>query len=76
MVDKDSHSTDLRVSEEGHSIVLVAHYIFGFIWGQSYLGTLVTPEQKCLLEILFLLYNFHILASDFLFVTFVTKAAF
>ena len=29
MVDEDSHSTDLRVwGEEGHSTILLAHYIF------------------------------------------------
>ena len=29
MVDEDSHSTDLSVSgEEGHSTILLAHYIF------------------------------------------------
>ena len=30
MVDEDSHSTDLSVSEEGHSTILLAHYIFWF----------------------------------------------
>ena len=31
MVNDDSHSTDLRVSgEEGHSTILLAHYIFWF----------------------------------------------
>ena len=30
MVDKDSHSTDLSVlGEEGHSTILLAHYVFG-----------------------------------------------
>ena len=30
MVDEASHSTDLSVSDlEGHSIILLAHYIFG-----------------------------------------------
>ena len=32
MVDEDSHSTDLSVSasaEEGHSTIVLAHYIFG-----------------------------------------------
>ena len=45
MVDEDSHSTDLNVSGEGHSKILLAHYILGFNWGQSYLATLVTPEN-------------------------------
>ena len=38
---------------------------FGFNWGQSYLAALVTPQncKKCL-EILLLLYNLYILASD------------
>ena len=37
MVDEDSHSTDLSVSgEEDHSTILLAHYIFGFNWGQSF----------------------------------------
>ena len=31
MVDDDSHSTDLSVSgEEGHSTILLAHYVFWF----------------------------------------------
>ena len=30
MVDKGSHSTDLSVSEEGHSTILLARYIFWF----------------------------------------------
>ena len=30
MVDEDSHSTDLCISaEEGHSTIVLAHYIFG-----------------------------------------------
>ena len=30
MVDEDSHSTDLSISaEEGHSTIVLAHYIFG-----------------------------------------------
>ena len=30
MVDENSHSTDLSVSaEEGHSTIVLAHYIFG-----------------------------------------------
>ena len=34
MVDEDAHSIDLSVSgEEGHSTILLAHYIFGFNWG-------------------------------------------
>ena len=45
MVDEDSHSIDLSVSgEEGHSTILLAHYIFGFNWGSSFLATLVTPK--------------------------------
>ena len=37
MVYEDSHSIDLSVSgEEGHSTILLAHYIFGFNWGQSF----------------------------------------
>ena len=75
MVDEDSHSTDLSVSEEGHSTILLAHYIFWFQLRTQLFRNLVTPEQKCL-EILLLLYNLHILASDFLFVTFVTKSNF
>ena len=66
MVDEDSHSTDLSVSgEEGHSTTLLAHYIFGFDGGQSYLATLVTP-QNCtkMVRNLTLLYNLYILASD------------
>ena len=64
MVDEDSHSTDLSVSEEGHSTILLAHYIFWFQLRTQLFRNLVTPEQKCL-EILLLLYNLHILASDF-----------
>ena len=31
MVDEDSHSTDLSVlGEEGHSTILMAHYVFWF----------------------------------------------
>ena len=30
MVDEDSHSTDLNVSGEGHSKILLARYILGF----------------------------------------------
>ena len=39
--------------------------LFGFYLGQSYLATLVMPQNctKCL-EILSLLYKLHILASD------------
>ena len=68
MVDEDSHSTDLSVSgEEGHSTILLAHYIFcfklraKFFW-QHWLRRKIT--QKCL-EILLLLYNLNILASGF-----------
>ena len=61
MVDEDSHSTDLNVSgEEGHSTILLAHYLFLFNWGQSYLVMLVTPQNW---EMLLLLYYLHILAS-------------
>ena len=48
MVDEhESHSTDLSVSgEEGHSTILLAHYILWFYnWGQSCLATLVTPQN-------------------------------
>ena len=46
MVDVDSHSTDLSVSsEEGHSTILVVHYIFALNWGQNYVATLVTPQN-------------------------------
>ena len=32
MVDEDSHSTDMSVSgEEGHTTILLAHYIFWFL---------------------------------------------
>ena len=75
MVNEDSHSTDLSVSEGGHSTILLAHYIFWFQLRTQLFRNLVTPEQKCL-QILLLLYNLHILASDFLFVTFVTKSNF
>ena len=39
---------------------------FGFNWGQSYLVTLVTPQNctKMLRNLTYLLYNLHILASD------------
>ena len=44
MVDEDSHSIDLSVSgEEGHSTILLAHYIFGFR-GEGFLANLVTPK--------------------------------
>ena len=48
MVDEhQSHSTDLSVSgEEGHSTILLAHYILWFYnWGQSCLVTLVKPQN-------------------------------
>ena len=68
MMDEDSCSTDLSVSgEEGHSTILLAHYIFcfklraKFFW-QHWLRRKIT--QKCL-EILLLLYNLNILASGF-----------
>ena len=45
MADEDSQSIDLSVSgEEGHSKILLAHYIFGFNWAQSFLATLVRPK--------------------------------
>ena len=47
MVDEDSHSTDLSVSEEGHSTILLAHYIFWFQLRTQLFRNLVTPEQKC-----------------------------
>ena len=51
IVNEDSHSTDLSVAgEEGHSTILL-HWLITFF------------GQKCL-EILLLLYNLHILASD------------
>ena len=61
--------TRLCVSgEEGHSLTTIfigSLHFFGFNWGQSYLATLVTPQNctKCL-EILLLLYNLLILASE------------
>ena len=48
MVDEhQSHSTDLSVSgEEGHSTILLAHYILWFYnWGRSCLAMLVTPQN-------------------------------
>ena len=46
MVEEDSYSTDLTVSgEEGHLTILLAHYILGYNCGQSYLATLVTPQN-------------------------------
>ena len=45
--------------------LIIIIIFFSFNWEQSYLATLFTPKiaQKCL-EILLLLYNLHILASD------------
>ena len=46
VVEEDSYSTDLTVSgEEGHLTILLAHYILGYNCGQSYLATLVTPQN-------------------------------
>ena len=75
MVDEDSHSTDLSVLEEGHSTILLAHYIFWFQLRTKLFRNAGCARTK-ILEILLLLYNLHILASDFLFVTFVTKSNF
>ena len=45
--DEDSHSTDFSVSgEEGNSTILLVHYFFsGFNLRQSWLATLVTPQN-------------------------------
>ena len=54
------------VSGEGHSTILLAHYIFWlFIEDKAtqHCWLLRKIAQKCL-EIVLLLYNFHILASD------------
>ena len=67
-MDEDSHSTDLSASTLGCTWRRSFNNFIGsvgFYWGQSYLATLVTPQNctKCL-EILLFLYNLHILASD------------
>ena len=75
MVDEDSHSTqppwgqgwhstDLSVSgEEGHSTILLAHYIFWFKLRAKLFSNASDAEKlhklKCM-EILILLYNLHI----------------
>ena len=45
--DEDSYSTDSRVSGEefGMWSLLIADTFFGFNLGQSYLATLVTPQN-------------------------------
>ena len=70
MVTMIKTSSDLSVSGEKTEVIpfywlIIIIIFFGFNWEQSYLATLFTPKiaQKCL-EILLLLYNLHILASD------------
>ena len=49
-----------RLSEEGHSAILLAHYIFLVLIEHKVIQQRRKIAQKCLL----LLYNLHILASD------------
>ena len=84
MVDEDSHSTDLSVSgEEGYSTILLVRYIFWFFLEDkvTYHCWLLRKIVQTCKEIVLLLYNLHILASDqrrflFLRATFVTKSNF
>ena len=46
MVNEDSHSTDLSVSEEGHSTILLAHYIFWFQLRTQLFRNLVTQNKN------------------------------
>ena len=82
--ERNSHSTDLSFSgEEGHSTILLAHLMFWFQLRTklfSNAGYAAKLHEKCQ-EILLLLSNLHIFASDqiqFLFfrATFVTKRNF
>ena len=79
MVDEDSHSTDLSVSgKEGHGSLHFLVLIEDKVILQGWFCRKIA--QQCL-EIVLLLYNLHILASDlkkllFLPATFVTKSNF
>ena len=49
MVDEDSHPTDLSVSgEEGHSTILLAHYIFWFqLWTKLFSNAGYAAKYNC-----------------------------